>query len=119
MWMQFVLVCSKDCIFCVDLGFFRMEQKIMYLFYQTVIESIIRYDIMVWFGNLTIQVKSKLACLLKIAIKTIGRKEYFSLESLYEQSVLREAHKILDDPLHVLQTEYELLPSGSVGSISK
>ncbi len=50
---------------------------------------------MVWFGNLTIQVKSKLARLLKIAMKTIGRKEYLSLESLYEQLVLREAHQIL------------------------
>ncbi len=84
----------------------------MYLFYQAVIESIIRYGIPVWFGNLTIQVKSKLARLLKIAMKTIGRKEYLSLESLHEQSVLREAHQILANPLHVLHTEYELLPSG-------
>ncbi len=115
-------ICSRvqqKLYFLRRLRIFRVEQKIMYLFYQAVIESIIRYGITVWFGNLTIQVKSKLACLLKIAMKTIGRKEYLSLESLYEQLVLREAHTILDDPLHVLHTEYELLPSGSVGSISK
>ncbi len=88
-----------------------VEQKIMYLFYQAVIESVIRYAITVWFGNLTIQVKSKLARLLKIAMKTIGRKKYLSLESLYEQSVLREAHQMLANPIHVLHT-YELLPSG-------
>ncbi len=46
----------------------------MFLFYRAVTESIIRYGITVWFGNLAIQVKSKLACLVKIAVKTIGRK---------------------------------------------
>ncbi len=67
-----------------------------------------------WYGlvTLTIQVKSKLARLLKITMKTIRRKEHLSLESLYEQSVLREAHKILANPIHALHTEYELLPSG-------
>ncbi len=60
-----------------------------------------------WYGlvTLTIQVKSKLVRLLKIAMKTIRRKENLSLESLYEQSVLREAHTILANPLHVLHIQ--------------
>lgn len=54
----------------------------MCLFCQAVIESIIRYGIMVWFGNRTAQAKSKLARLVKIAMKTIGKKEHQSFESL-------------------------------------
>lgn len=88
--------------FLCRLRIFGVEQKIMYLFYQAVIESIIRYGITVWFDKLTIQVKSKLAHLLKIAMKTIGKNKCLSLVSLYEQSVLRKSHKILADPLHIL-----------------
>lgn len=62
--------------------------------------------------NLTVQAKTKLGCLVKIAMKIAGKGEYEAIQSLYEQSVLREAHKILADPLHILNTEYELLPSG-------
>ncbi|XDV21520.1 hypothetical protein PO909_026611 [Leuciscus waleckii] len=108
-------ICScmqQRLYFLRRLRLYGVDQKIMWLFYSAVIESIVRYGITVWFGNLTIQVKSKLARLVRIAVKTIGRKEILSLESLYEQSVLREAHKIVVDPLHVLYTEYELLPSG-------
>ncbi len=48
---------------------------------------------------------------VKNSNETIGLKEYLSLELLYEQPVLRAAHNILADPLHVLHTEYELFPS--------
>lgn len=62
---------------------------------------------MVWFGNRTAQAKSKLARLVKIAMKTIGKKEHQSFESLYKRSVLREAHQILAEALHFYY--YELL----------
>ncbi len=42
-------------------------------------------------------------------MKIAGKGEYEVLRSLYEQSVLKEAHTILADPLHILNTEYELL----------
>ncbi len=42
-------------------------------------------------------------------MKIAGKGEYEALRSLYEQSVLKEAHTILADPLHILNTEYELL----------
>jgi len=63
---------------------------------------------MIWFGNLTAQAKFNLARLVKIVMKTIGKKEHQSFESLYKQSVLREPHQILVEALHI---EYELLPS--------
>lgn len=62
----------------------------MFLFHQAVIESTIRYNI--WFGNLTIQVKSNLVCLLKIAFKIIGRKEHLSHEPVHEQLFFLKKH---------------------------
>lgn len=42
------------------LYFFRMlrlfvvDQRIMFIFYQAVLESLVRYGILVWFGKLTV-----------------------------------------------------------------
>lgn len=49
--------------------------------------------------------KSKLGRLVKIAMKIARKGEYQAIQSLYEQSVLTEAHKILVGPLNVLHTE--------------
>ena len=63
-------------------------------------------------GNLSTQSKSNLQCLVQTAMKVMGRTDKLSLQSIYEQSVLRQAQRVLLDPSHILQTEYELLPSG-------
>ncbi len=55
MWTQFVLVCSKDYIFCVDLGFLEWSRKSCFCFIGQLQRA---YGITVWFGNLAIQVKS-------------------------------------------------------------
>ncbi len=84
----------------------------MCLFYQAVIGSVLHYGYTVWFGNITVQSKAKLARLVKTAMGIIGKREYQTLESSYEHSVLKEVTKILSDPSHSLYSEYELLPSG-------
>ncbi|KAK0131026.1 RNA-directed DNA polymerase from mobile element jockey [Merluccius polli] len=65
-----------------------------------------------WYGNLSVQLKSKLGRLISTAFNIVGYQEKCYLQSLYEKSVLREAHKILDDPTHILNQELEFLPSG-------
>ncbi len=53
-------ICSRmqqRLYFLCRLRLFGVEQKIMFLFYRAVTESIC-YGITVWFGNLAIQVKS-------------------------------------------------------------
>lgn len=74
-------------------------------------ESVIRYGMTAWFGNLSTQSKSKLQHLVQAAMKVMGRTDKLSLQSIYEQSVLRQARRVLSDPSHILQREYELLPS--------
>lgn len=41
----------------------------MFLFYQAVLENVIRYRIHVWYGNLPVQLKSKLKRLIRTAMK--------------------------------------------------
>ena len=84
----------------------------MIVFYQAVVESLIRYGITAWFGNLSIVLRAKLIRLMNTAWKIIGVKEYPPLQVIYEQATLRQANKIVSDPSHVLHAEYQQLPSG-------
>ncbi len=70
---------------------FGVDQKIVFLLYQAVLENIIRYGMSAWYGNLSVQLKSKLSRLVQTAIKVIGRTENLSLQSIHEQFVLRQA----------------------------
>ncbi len=49
-------------------------------------------------------------------MKIVDLKDYPSLQTLFEQSVHRGAHKILSDPSYILHPEYVLLPSGRRGN---
>ena len=89
-----------------------MQQGVMLLFYRAVVESVLRYAITVWFGNLTVKVKSQITRLTHSALKVVGVREYPTLQVIYEESVLRQARRIIEDPTHFLHSEYELLPSG-------
>lgn len=94
------------------LRLYGVNQRIMFLFYQAVLESLVRYSLSAWYGNLSAQLKSKLVRLIAVSMKVMGKREYQPLQSLYDQSVLRPAQRILADPAHVLYSEYNLLPSG-------
>ena len=43
----------------------------------------------------------------------MGKKDYPSLQTIYEGSVVRLAHRILNDPSHILFSVFDRLPSGS------
>ncbi len=75
-------------------------------------QSLIRYGITVWFGNLSVQLKNKLAYIHKTATEIIGIKQYEPIQTLYEQAVMRRAVSITTDPDHPLFSEYQLLSSG-------
>ncbi len=41
--------------FLLRLRVYGVQQKVMYLFYQAVIGSVLHYGYTVWFGNITVQ----------------------------------------------------------------
>ena len=75
-------------------------------------ESLVRFGITVWFGNLSVQLRSKLFRLVQTAGKIIGVRQLPSLQSIYEQAALKQARKIINGVTHVLNGEFVLLPSG-------
>ena len=104
-------VCTKiqrRLNFLRRLRVFGVQQRVMLLFYHAVIESIFRYTICVWFGNLTVRSKAQINRLAGIALKVMGVREHLTLE----ESIVKKAKRIIADPSHVLHSEYKLLPSG-------
>lgn len=104
--------CSRDCFFLRWLRLYGVSNQIMLIFYKAILESLIRYGITAWFGNLTVQLKNRLANMHRTAMKIIGMKQYESVENLYNRAVMTQATKISLDSTNPLSSEYELLPSG-------
>ena len=75
------------------LRLYGVSSHIMMIFYRAIVESILRYGISSWFGNLTVKLKSKLASIHKTAMKIIGRKDYEPIQSIYEQAVRKKQRK--------------------------
>ena len=78
----------------------------MLVFYRAVLESLVRFGVAVWFGNLSVQLRSKLLRLVQTAGKIIRVRQLPSLQSIYEQAALIQAQK------NVLNGEFVVLPSG-------
>ncbi|KAI2644006.1 RNA-directed DNA polymerase from mobile element jockey [Labeo rohita] len=62
---------------------FGVNQKVLLLFYHTVIESILRYGISAWFGNLSVHLKAKITRLMQRAMKIVGVKQHPALQALF------------------------------------
>ena len=95
------------------LRLFGVCRNIMLIFYRASIESIVRYSITSWFGNLSVKYKSEILRLVKMAGKIMGMSTPpITPQVTFEQSTIEQAKKIVSDPSHVLYPEYRLLPSG-------
>ena len=84
----------------------------MTLFYNAILESLIKYGMAAWFGPLTVQLKPKLEGLVKTLLKVMNRRDYPFLQCIFEKVMLNQAHNILDDPTQILHNKYNLLPAG-------
>lgn len=112
---QVEYVSSRVCqrlYFLRKLRVHGVDKDIMLLFYKAAIESIVRYGMVAWFGNLSVKLKSQLQTLIKRAGKIIGRVPPTTLNELFEEAVRKQSLKITNDPNHVLYSEYEMMPSG-------
>ena len=90
---------------------FRLKQDILVQFYRAVIESVLTFSIVVWFGNASKGDKEKLQKVVSTAEKIIGCS-LPSLEEIYIQRVKNRALKIVKDQSHPANSLFEELPSG-------
>lgn len=76
----------------------------MILLYRTVIQSVLSFCIVPWFGNLNLTNENRLSRLVRAVSKA-------QPSGLYDQHITMKTYTILDCTDHPLQRESELLPS--------
>ena len=80
-------------------------------FYRSFIESILTFSFLCWFSGLSMDDKKKVNRVVNVCCKIVGESQE-SLNSLYQKRCLQKAENILSDDTHVLNSKFELLPSG-------
>ena len=90
---------------------FSVDRKILCLFYQSYIESVLSFAFICWYHNLSVKNRNELQRIVKICSKIIGEKQR-DLTSFCEKQLVRKAITILTDSTHVLFPEFQSLPSG-------
>ena len=92
------------------LRYLHVDSTILYMFYKTCIQSVITFNFLSWFNNLSIKNKSKILKIVNIANKITGVQTY--LELFYVDQVKNKVDNIVSDSSHILFNEYQYLPSG-------
>ena len=77
----------------------------------SLVERVFTFNIVVWYGNLGVKGKAKLARIVRMAGKITGA-EQDSLSNLYLTAVERKTAQILDDAKHPLFSQFQKLRSG-------
>ena len=90
---------------------FHVSQNILQLVYRSLFESILTFNIILWYGNLTVKYRCKLSSIVSMAVKVIGCRQN-SLANLHRMAVERKARSIVNDQRHPLFSNFQKLPSG-------
>ncbi len=90
---------------------FGVSEKVLETVYKSLIQSLLSFNISVWFGNLSVKNRNKLGRVVNLASKIIGNPQD-QLAELYNVSVQKKAVAIVLDNLHPLHHHFETLPSG-------
>ncbi len=80
-------------------------------FYRAVIESVLTFLLLVWFGNSTIQQRSRICNIIRAASKMIGC-DLPTIDEIYGSRLQKKGLTILKDPLHPARHLFTPLPSG-------
>ena len=80
--------------------------------YRSLVESVLNFNIVVWYDNLGVKGKAKLTHIVGMAGKTIGAKQD-SPSDVYLTAVEPKTAGILDDAKHPLLSQFQKLRSGS------
>lgn len=73
-----------------ELNSFYVGKNILDLVYQGLVESVLCYNICTWYGHLGVKNRAKLAKIVKMASKIIGREQK-QLGCIYDDRVERKA----------------------------
>ena len=89
----------------------KVDHKIMELFYTSIVQSVISFAIVCWYGNCNCSAKHKLERVIKTCSK-LGVLNAVSLMDLFKKSTIQRCKIITEDAMHPLNSCYQRLPSG-------
>ena len=90
---------------------FGVSGNVLETVYKSLIESVLSFNISVWFGHLSVKNRSKLSRVVNIASKIIGKSQD-PLINIYNLNIKKKANTIVADQSHPLHACFEKLPSG-------
>ena len=110
--IDYVYKKAQQCLYLLrKLQSFGVSQHIVELVCREFIESILSFNIVTWYGNVNIKNRTKLARIVNIATKLIGREQN-QLSKIYNEALNRKAIQIYHDDAHPLNAAFHVLPSG-------
>lgn len=93
------------------LNSFGVDKYILEMVYRSLVESILSFNIVTWFGNLGVRDRNRINRIVKGASKVIGKLQK-PISEIYKDSVFNKAKKIIADDSHPMNSSFNLLPSG-------
>jgi hypothetical protein len=102
---------SSRLYFVRKLRNLNIDSTIMNLFYTSIVQSVMSFAIICWFGNCSVESKYKLTRAIKIC-KKLGVQNAMPLEDIFNKCTLQRCKVIVNDEMHPLHACYNMLPSG-------
>jgi hypothetical protein len=104
--------CNKRLYFLRKLKEFKVDMTIMRMFYSSVIQSVLCFSAVCWYGGLNIGLRNVLMKTTKTANRIIGDGDLDNLTELYNLRVVRHFTRIMNNPSHPLRDCYVVMRSG-------
>ena len=105
-----LMKCNQRLYYLRKMKQFHVNERILYLFYTSVIQSTITHDSIVWFHSAKQKETDKLRKVVKRASKIMKRE--VDLDEICQEKVFLKAESIVGDESHPLRRNYTLLRSG-------
>ena len=102
--------CQQRLYLLRKLKSFYVCTEILETVYRSMVESILTFNIVCWFGFLNMVQKNKLNRIVNLASKIIG-KQQTAVHVLYQKALKRKGKSIVECEGHPLASEFTLLPS--------
>ena len=90
---------------------FNVSTHVLVSVYRCCIESVLTFNIISWFGHLSVRDKTRLSRIVNICNKIVCVR-FNDLEKIYTQALRRKSLSILNDKSHPLNNHFQYLPSG-------
>ena len=90
---------------------FDVDKQILETIYRSIVESIMTFNIITFYGYLSVKDKARLNRIVNIASKVVGQKQK-GLHELYQTVIQKKSRNVIKDSTHPLHCHYEIMPSG-------